>query len=152
MINLDQEETRNKWLHERNEQTSKLVNNKDVETPRFNRKLRKVKACPRYSGRNVVGIPRENSLHFQAYPEISETPEPVVMESSTGDSVDCVRNVTVRPIYSDSEESISPRGDVEGKNPRQAVFRLSLIKKKLLYDPAPNARISKPQSRTTILH
>lgn len=156
MINLDQEETRNKWMHERNDQSSKLVNNKDVQTPRFNRKIKKIKLCPRYNGRNVVGIPRENMMLTQAYPEISETPEPVVIESSTGDSIDCVQNVTIRPIYSElylnSEESISPRGDAEGKNPRKAVFRLSLIKKKLLYDQASSVRIKKPLSRTSIIH
>ena len=140
MINLDQEETRGKWLKGKHLRESKCLSLTKI-IHNFTRKVKKRKNA-RYSSRNVVGVPRKTlnigKSQRVAPSEVIETPPPV-MESSTGDSTEQVKLIRIKPIYSElyinsesdpDEEEYKKAKEKEKENTVRATgFRLSLIMK-----------------------
>ena len=126
LINLDQQGTRNKWLQKRHLQESRCISLSENINPNFRRKER-VNKIKNYSGRNVVGIPRNTLKLFSAHSAMLE--EPVKIESSTGDSVDSIK---IRPAYTqlylDSESDIHDDDSQKfEKQDRNKSFKLSLV-------------------------
>lgn len=122
MVNLDQKETRSKWLRSKHIQESRLVSLSENLNPNFQRRQKGTKLL-HYAGRNVLGVPRDNS----ELPDIREDP-PVKVESSTGESV---KNIQVRPAY--TEHYLDSKSDeeksVEKYLDRSEVYKFSLFEK-----------------------
>jgi hypothetical protein len=152
IINLDQEDTKKKWLEQKNRPEARLVGKEQFLSGNFQRKERKVKRLRGFSSKNIIGIPRSVSgiSDPQIFPVVRER---VFRESSTGDSVEHLSNVRVNfaELYANSEEYPSSNSLREDENIRKASFRLSLIRKSFIEDPDSEFRRSQRSSRTSIL-
>lgn len=158
LLNYDQDDTKKMWLNEKKGMKSRLVGRDEYVTANFKRNQKKMKVYQRYGGRNVIGIPRnsipEFNSEFNPYPQIEDTSGRVLIESSTGDSVEQLPHTRANfsEVYVNSEEyasSNSPRENEE--NIRKASFRLSLIKKTFIEDPYTELRPSRQPSKTSIV-
>ena len=87
LVNLDQQDTRSKWLYSR-ELSSAVKINPQVSNPRYVRRMKKTGKM-KYSGKNIIGIPRKAIEMFpnnkELYPLIKEVRD-TYLEDKSGSS------------------------------------------------------------------
>lgn len=155
LLNYDQEDTKKRWLVDKRSNKSVLVKRENFVSANFKRHQKRLKAYKGYGGRNVIGIPR-NNIHneLNVFPQIQDPNGRVLIESSTGDSVEqlppTIRNFS--ELYVNSEEYASSNSAREEEdNIRKASFRLSLIQKNYVEEPDYMFRASRRPSKTSII-